>query len=98
MVFIYITLQTTKRNLGLFGFELIDLLIIGVFSLIFIILFLLQYYTIAICVIGITIVSLLPLDFSKTKRGYKLLILFVKYVLKPKDYYLSNILKIKGGD
>ena len=83
----YITLKSIKRNLGLFNLEF-EYLIIGViFILIFTILFLLKIYTLAILIISFGALSLVPMDFSKCNRIYKLYILFVKYLFKHKNYY-----------
>lgn len=83
----YITLKSIKRNLGLFNLEFEDLIIGGTFILIFTILFLLKIYTLSIVVISLGILSLVPMDFSKCNRMYKLFILFVKYLFKNKNYY-----------
>ena len=83
----YITLKTIKRNLGLFDLEFEDLIIGGIFILIFTILFLLKIYTLAILIISFGALSLVPMDFSKCNRMYKLYILFVKYLFKHKNYY-----------
>lgn len=83
----YITLKTIKRNLGLFNLEFEDLIIGGIFILIFTILFLLKIYTLAILIISFGALSLVPMDFSKCNRMYKLYILFVKYLFKYKNYY-----------
>lgn len=83
----YITLQSIKRNLGLFNLEFEDLIIGSVFGLVFTILFLLHLYTAAIVVISLGILSLIPMDFSKCNRMYKLFILFTKFLFKNKNYY-----------
>lgn len=83
----HITLKSIKRNLGLFNLEFEDLIIGGLFILIFTILFLLKFYTLSIVIISIGILSLVPMDFSKCNRMYKLFILFVKYLFKNKKYY-----------
>lgn len=83
----YITLKSIKRNLGLFNLEFEDLIIGGIFILIFTILFLLKLYTMAILVISFGVLSLVPMDFSKCNRMYKLFVLFVKYLVKNKNYY-----------
>ena len=83
----YITLKTIKRNLGLFNLEFEDLIIGGIFILIFTILFLLKIYTLSILIISFGALSLVPMDFSKCNRMYKLYILFVKYLFKHKNYY-----------
>ena len=87
MVILYITLKSIKRNLGLFNLEMEDLIIGGIFILIFTILFLIKCYTLAIVVISIGIFCLVPMDFSKCGRMYRLFILFVKYLFKTKNYY-----------
>lgn len=83
----YITLKSIKRNLGLFNLEFEDLIIGGIFILIFTILFLLKIYTLAILIISFGALSLVPMDFSKCNRMYKLYMLFVKYLFKHKNYY-----------
>ena len=83
----YITLKSIKRNLGLFNLEYEDLIIGGIFILLFTILFLLKIYTFSIVVISFGILSLVPMDFSKCNRMYKLFILFIKYLFKNKSYY-----------
>ena len=54
----YITLQSIKRNLGLFNLEIEDLIIGSIFGLIFIVLFLLHFYTTSLVVISLGILSL----------------------------------------
>lgn len=83
----YITLKSIKRNLGLFNLEYEDLIIGGIFILLFTILFLLKIYTLSIVVISFGILSLVPMDFSKCNRMYKLFVLFIKYLFKNKNYY-----------
>ena len=83
----YITLQSIKRNLGLFNLEIEDLIIGAIFGLIFTILFLLHFYTISLVVLSLGIFSLIPMDFSKCNRMYKLFILFTKFIFKNKNYY-----------
>lgn len=84
----YITLKSVKRNLGLFNLELEDLVIGGMFLLIFTLLFLFEIYTLAIVIIIMGILALVPVDFSKCNRMYKLFILFLKYLFKEKKYIL----------
>lgn len=87
----YITLKSIKRNLGLFNLEYEDLIIGGIFILVFTILFLLRLYTISIVIISLGIIGLVPINFSKCNRMYKLFILFSKYfskyLFKSKNYY-----------
>ena len=83
----YITLKSIKRNLGLFNLEFEDLIIGGIFALIFTILFLAKFYTIAIVIVSLGALSLVPMDFSKCNRMYKLFLLFVEYLFKNKHYY-----------
>ena len=83
----YITLKSIKRNLGLFNLEFEDLIIGGIFILVFVVLFLLKIYTVAIVVISLGVLSLVPMDFSKCNRMYKLFLLFVKYLFNDKHYY-----------
>lgn len=83
----YITLKSIKRNLGLFNLEFEDLMLGGIFILIFTVLFLLKAYTIAIVIISVGAMSLVPIDFSKCNRMYKLFLLFINYLFKNKKYY-----------
>ena len=92
----YITLKRIKRNLGLFKLEFQDLIIGGIFLTLFTITFLLKFYTIAIVIISLGGLSLIPMDFSKCNRMYKLFILFLNYLFKPKNYYFYK--NTKGGD
>lgn len=86
----YITLQSIKRNLGLFNLEIIDIIIGSIFILIFTFLFLLKFYTTAIIVISLGVMALLPIDFSKCNRMYKLFLLFTRFIFKNKNYYFYN--------
>ena len=86
----YITLQTIKRNLGLFNLEMEDLIIGSIFGLVFTILFLLHLYTLSFVIISLGILSLIPMDFSKCNRMYKLFILFTRFLVKDKNYYFYN--------
>lgn len=83
----YITLQSIKRNLGLFNFTIEDLFIISFYGLTFTLLFLLGFYQTAIVVISLGVISLCPIDFSKTNRIYKLVVLFVNYIMRNKKFY-----------
>ena len=86
----YITLQSVKRNLGLFNLEIEDLIIGSIFGVIFTILFLLHLYTPALIFISLGIIGLFPVEFSKCNRMYKLFILFSKFMFKKKNYYFYN--------
>ena len=83
----YITLKSTKRNLGLFNLEVEDLIVGGILALIVMFLFITNHFTSAIVLVAITIMALLPVDFSKCNRMYKLFILFFRFVFSNKDYY-----------
>ena len=83
----FITLKSIKRNLGLFNLELEDLFIGGIFILLFTFLFLLGFHTIAISIIALGALSLVPINYSKCNRMYKLFILFTIYLFKNKNYY-----------
>ena len=87
----YITLQSIKRNLGLFNLELEDLIIGSIFGLLFIILFLLHFYTISLVIVSLGVLSLIPMDFSKCNRMYKLFIVFTKFLFKNKNYYFYKL-------
>lgn len=86
----YITLQSVKRNLGLFNLEIEDLILGGIFGIVFTILFLLHLYTPSLIFISLGIIGLFPVEFSKCNRVYKLFILFFKFMLKKKNYYFYN--------
>lgn len=83
----YITLKSIKRNLGLFNLEVEDLIVGGILALIVMFLFITNHFTSAIVLVAITIMALLPVDFSKCNRMYKLFILFFRFVFSNKDYY-----------
>ncbi len=83
----FITLQSIKRNLGLFNLEVFDIIIGTIFVVLFIITFLLKFYTLAIVIIAIGILSLVPVDFSKANRMYRLFLIFIKFMVKDKVYY-----------
>ncbi len=83
----FITLQSIKRNLGLFNLEVSDIIIGTIFVVLFIITFLLKFYTLAIVIIAIGILSLVPVDFSKANRMYRLFLIFIKFMVKDKVYY-----------
>ena len=83
----FITLQSTKRNLGLFNLQMEDIILGSIFILLFVIFFLIHLYTFAIFLISIGIISLFPSDFSKCNRVYKLFNLFIKFLFKDKNYY-----------
>lgn len=83
----YITLQSIKRNLGLFNLTLEDLFVATFFGITFTIVFLLGFYTTAIVIISLGIISLCPIEFSKAERMYKLFIIFIKYIFRNKNYY-----------
>jgi len=83
----YITLKSIKRNLGLFNLEFEDLILGGIFILVFTILFILKFYTSAVVIISFGALSLVPMDFSKCNRMYKLFVLFIKYLFKNRNYF-----------
>lgn len=83
----YITLKSIKRNLGLFNLEFNDIIVGSIFGLTFTIIFLLHFYTISFVVLSLGIISLVPVDFSKCNRIYKLFILFTRFIIKNKKYY-----------
>lgn len=87
----YITLQSIKRNLGLFNLTLEDLFVGTGFGILFTILFLLGFYTVSIVVISLGVISLCPIEFSKAQRIYKLFIIFIKYLFRNKNYYYYKI-------
>lgn len=83
----YITLKSIKRNLGLFNLEFEDIILGGIFVLIFTVLFILEFYTFAILIISFGILLLVPMNYSKCNRMYKLFVLFIRYLFKKKNYY-----------
>lgn len=87
----YITMQTIKRNLGLFNLEIADLIIGSIFAITSIIFFLTEDYTIGLIILSFGIIGLVPISFSKMNRIYKLFILFIKYIFKKREYlYFKN--------
>ena len=89
----YITLQTTKRNLGLFNLEIKDIILAGVFALAFIILFALGFYQTGLILLFTGIFFLVPVSFSGQNRMYKLIILVGSFLLRKKTFYyhLENL-------
>lgn len=85
--FMYITLQTTKRNLGLFNLEIKDIVLASVFALAFIILFSLGFIQTAIITIISGVFLLIPVSFSQQNRIYKLILLVGKFLFKKKNFY-----------
>lgn len=85
--FMYITLQTTKRNLGLFNLEVKDIVLASVFALAFIILFSLGFIQTAIITIISGVFLLIPVSFSQQNRIYKLILLVGKFLFKKKNFY-----------
>lgn len=83
----YITLQTTKRNLGLFNLEIKDIILASVFALAFIILFTIGFYQTSLILIGTGIFLLVPVSFSKKNRMYKLILLVGSFLFRKKTYY-----------
>ncbi len=87
----YITMQTIKRNLGLFNLEVADLIIGSIFAVISIVFFLIQSYTIGFVILSFGIIGLVPVNFSKKNRIYKLMGLFLEYLFKKREYiYFKN--------
>ena len=82
----YITLQSIKRNLGLFNLEFEDLIIGSSFLLLFTILFLLQCYTTAIVILLLGVLGLIPNLYLKIKI---IIYIRIKGVIK------LNVKKIK---
>ncbi len=82
----YITMQTIKRNLGLFNLQLQDIIIGGIVAVVFVTLFLLRFYTSGLVILSLGIISLVPMNFSKADRTYKLVILFCRYLFSNKEY------------
>ncbi len=83
----FITLQSVKRNLGLFNLQIEDLVLGVMFILLFIIFFLLHLYTFSFFLISVGLISLIPTDFSKCSRTYKLFLLFSRFLFRDKNYY-----------
>lgn len=83
----YITLGSIKRNLGLFNLELIDIILAGVYALVFIILFALGFYQTGLIILLLGIFSLIPISFSKQNRMYKLVLLVGSFLLRRKTFY-----------
>ena len=86
----YITLQSTKRNLGLFNFEIQDLIISFSFAVLFIILFIMKLYTTSFLILALGILAIVPIDFNKCNRIYKLIFLSFQFIIKNKNYSFYN--------
>ena len=83
----YITLQSTKRNLGLFNLEVKDIILAGVFALMFIIFFSLGFYQTGLVFLFTGIFLLVPVSFSQKNRVYKLIILVGSFLFRNKTFY-----------
>ena len=83
----YITLQSIRRNLGLFNLNIEDLVVFSGFAITFTVFFLTGFITTSIVIAAFGVISLFPIDFSKSERMYKLIVLFIKYIAKTKKYY-----------
>lgn len=87
----YITVKSIKRNLGFKGIEVADLIIGTPILFIFIILFSftsLKLFSLVLLVIGIFM--LIPVTVSKKNRMYKVLGMFLKYILSTKEAIFLN--------
>lgn len=82
----YITLKSIKKNISFFKLETEDLVLGFIIGLLFTIFFLLHFYTLSFLILSGGIISLLPVDFSKCNRVYKLGILFFEFLIRPKIY------------
>lgn len=82
----YITLNSIKKNISFFKLETEDLVLGFIIGLLFTIFFLLHFYTLSFLILSGGIISLLPADFSKCNRVYKLIILFFEFLMRPKIY------------
>lgn len=83
----YITVCSTKRNIGFKGVEIIDI-IVGL-PLFFILLFLFSFKSarfIAVILLVITIFLFLPINLSKKNRMYKIIYLVFSYLKRKKTY------------
>lgn len=90
----YITLESPKRKLGLFNLEFQDLIVGGIFSILFIICFSIEQYHLGLIFILSGLFLLVPMSFSKKNRMYKLIVLFSKFLFRTKTFYYhkeSNI-------
>lgn len=83
----YITLKSVKKNLGLFNLEFQDLIIAGIVIFCTVVFFIINYQTIALIILALGAFALLPTDFSKCNRLYKVIRLFVFFLFKNKNYY-----------
>lgn len=83
----YITLQSTKRNLGLFNLEVKDIVLAGAFALAFIIFFSLGFYQTGLVILFSGIFLLIPLNFSQKNRIYKLIILVGSFLFRKRTFY-----------
>lgn len=83
----YITLQTTKRNTGLFKLEIKDIILASAFALAFIIFFSMGFYQFGLTIVLLGIFLLMPVSFSQQNRVYKLIILVGSFLLRKKVFY-----------
>lgn len=82
----YITLKSIKKNISFFKLETEDLILGFLSGFLFTVFFLLRFYTLSFLILTGGILFLLPVDFSKCNRMYKLVILFCRFLLRPKIY------------
>ena len=83
----YITLKSVKKNLGLFNLEFQDLIIAGIVIFCTVVFFIINYQTIALIILALGAFALIPTDFSKCNRLYKVVHLFASFLLRNKNYY-----------
>ena len=89
----YITVSSTKRNIGFKGVEVTDIAI-GL-PLLFILLFLFSFKAlrlIAIILLVITVFLFLPINLSKKNRMYKIMFLVFSYLRRKRIYlYFKDV-------
>ena len=63
----YITLESPKRKLGLFNLEFQDIIVGSIFSILFVISFIIEKYQLGLIFVGTGIFLLVPTDRKSTR-------------------------------
>ena len=86
----YITIKSIKKTLGKY-IEMTDLYIGLPMLVVFLIMFAFTNLKIqALIFLSICAFLLIPINLSKKNRMYKIMILLIEYLFKPKEYYFFN--------
>lgn len=87
----YITLQSPKRKLGLFDLEFKDIVLGGIFAILFTVFFILELYQTGLVFLLSGIFLLVPVSFSGQNRMYKLVILVTNFIFRNKNFYYHKV-------